>query len=240
MKTTMPGIGRRWHSALHLFSLVAVLAFLGGIVRAEDTPAPSPKSATAAASPVDAAAAGASAGKPDPAEMMKLMMEMAELNENHKLLGELVGTWDYTVKYWFDPSAPVNESKGIAVRKPTMDGRFFILESEGKMQMPGADGRMKQMDFKGTSIEGYDNAKKKFFATWMDNMSTGLMLAEGSYDPATKTYTYHATMELLPGEITKVRETVKVIDKDHHLFEFFEDRGGKEVRTMEITYARKK
>jgi hypothetical protein len=39
---------------------------------------------------------------------------------------------------------------------------------------------------------------------------------------------------------TKAREVIKVVDKDHHIFEWYEDRGGQEVKTMEINYARKK
>ena len=35
------------------------------------------------------------------------------------------------------------------------------------------------MTFKGTGIEGYDNGKKKFVGTWMDNMGTGIMMSEG-------------------------------------------------------------
>jgi len=31
----------------------------------------------------------------------------------------------------------------------------------------------------------------------------------------------------------------KLTDGDHHTLEFFEDRGGTEVRTMEIKYTRK-
>jgi hypothetical protein len=37
----------------------------------------------------------------------------------------------------------------------------------------------------------------------------------------------------------KVRELLKLTDKDHHTFEFYEDQGdGKEVKTMEITCVR--
>src|SRR5207237_10329958 len=39
-------------------------------------------------------------GQPNEAEMMKQMMEMSKLNENHKLLADLVGTWNYTIKFW--------------------------------------------------------------------------------------------------------------------------------------------
>jgi hypothetical protein len=45
---------------------------------------------------------------------------------------------------------------------------------------------------------------------------------------------------MMPGMKTKVRELVKITDKDHHVFEWYEDRGGNEVRTMEISYTRKK
>ena len=82
---------------------------------------------------------------------------------------------------------------------------------------------MMEMDFQGQGLEGYDNVKKKFVSTWIDNMGTGIMIAEGTYDPATKTFTYNSEMEMIPGMKTKVRETVKVTDKDHHTFEYFED-----------------
>ncbi len=172
---------------------------------------------------------------------MKRMMELAKLNENHKLLADLVGTWSYTVKMWMNPdaSAPPSESKGTAVRKPIMNGRYFTMDVSGKMQMPGPDGKIKDMDFKGTSIEGYDNVKQKFVSTWADNMSTGIMMSEGTYDPAEKTFTYNAEMEMIPGMKQKVREVFKIADKDHHTFEWYEDRSGKQAKTMEINYTRK-
>src|SRR5205085_1903817 len=45
----------------------------------------------------------ASSGMPNEGEMMKQMMEMAKLNENHKLLTSLDGTWNYKIKFWTDP-----------------------------------------------------------------------------------------------------------------------------------------
>jgi hypothetical protein len=97
---------------------------------------------------------------------------------------------------------------------------------------------MMTMDFKGRATEGYDNAKKKFVSSWIDNMTTGIMLSEGTYDPSTKTFTFHATHDVAPGVQTKIRETVKITDKDHHVMEWFEQRGGQEVKTMEIAYTR--
>jgi hypothetical protein len=45
---------------------------------------------------------------------------------------------------------------------------------------------------------------------------------------------------MLPGKITKIREVVRIVDNDHHTFEWFEDRNGSEAKTMEIDYTRKK
>jgi hypothetical protein len=107
---------------------------------------------------------------------MKQMMELSKTGENHKLLANLAGTWVYDIKFWMnpDPNAPPSESKGTAVRKPIMNRRYFVMDVSGKMQMPGPDGKPKDMQFKGMSIEGYDNVKKKFVATWIDNMAQAL------------------------------------------------------------------
>ncbi len=180
-------------------------------------------------------------GQANESEMMAMMMEMMKPGENHKLLANGVGTWDYHVKAWMspDPNSAPTESSGTAVTRAVFDGRFFISEHAGKMQMPGPDGKMMDMDFKGIGTEGYDNAKKKFVATWIDNMGTGIMGLEGTYDAGTKTLTYLGEYQMMPGMKTKVREVLKLSDRDHRTFEFFEDRGGTEVRTLEIKYTRK-
>lgn len=180
-------------------------------------------------------------GQPDEAQMMAMMTEMAKPGENHKLLEGFVGKWTYHVKFWMspDPAAPPMEYSGEAVTKPIMGGRYFQSDVSGKMQMPGADGKMTDMDFKGMSIDGYSNAKKKFESSWVDNMGTGILNSEGDYDPASKAITYKAEYVEMPGKLTKMREVVKITDKNHHTFEFYEDHDGKEVKTMEISYTRK-
>jgi hypothetical protein len=175
-------------------------------------------------------------------KLMQQMMELSKLNENHKLLSGLDGTWTYTVKMWMtpDPASKPQESKGVAVRKSIMDGRFVEMDVTGKMQIPGAGGKMQEMTFKGHGMEGYDNVKKKFVGTWIDNMGTGIMLAEGDYDPASKTFTYDGEVEMMPGMKQKIHEVVKLTDKDHMVFEWYENHGGQQAKTMEIDYTRKK
>lgn len=165
--------------------------------------------------------------------MMTMMMELAKPGENHKLLEGLAGSWTYASKFWFsqDTNTPPMESSGKAVAKPIMGGRYLQSENTGNMN---------GMEFQGIEIAGYDNVKKKFVSSWVDNMGTGIMLSEGTYDPATKTITYKSEYEPMPGMKTKVRETLKITDSDHHTFSFYEDRGGHEVKTMEIVCTREK
>ena len=51
-----------------------------------------------------------------------------------------------------------------------------LAKSPANMEMPGADGKMKKTEFKGMSIDAYDNVKQKFVSTWIDNMGTGVMM----------------------------------------------------------------
>jgi len=222
------------HRCKHVRSVVAVLlcAAVSLAARAQNEPSKAEPSKTP-----DKPAAG----QPSESEMMAMMMELAKPGDNHKLLAAGVGTWSYAVKMWMspDPKAPPTESSGTTIIKEALGGRYFIGEHTGKFQMPGPDGKMMEMDFKGISTEGYDNAKKMFVATWIDNMGTSIVYLLGTYDSATKTFTYRGEEEMMPGVKTKVREVLKITDNDHHSFEWYEDRGGTEVKTMEISYTRK-
>ncbi|HEY4757205.1 MAG TPA: hypothetical protein VIH43_01495, partial [Chthoniobacterales bacterium] len=64
------------------------------------TPATSPATSTDSTSAQSASATGQ---MPNPQEMMKQMMEMSKLNENHKLLSERNGNWNLAIKMWMNP-----------------------------------------------------------------------------------------------------------------------------------------
>jgi hypothetical protein len=189
-----------------------------------------------------AAMPSGSAGQPGSPDMTKEMMALSQPNDNHKLLSSLDGSWDFALKFWMnpDPNAKPEESKGTATRKSLMGGRYVMMDVTGTMQMPGPDGKMQSMTFKGLGIEGYDNVKKKFVASWIDNMGTGIALSEGAYDPATKSFTYTLQMEPMPGMKTHAREVLKVTDENHMALEWYEGQGASEKKTMEISYTRKK
>jgi len=121
------------------------------------------------------------ADKSNDVQMMTMMTELAKPGENHKIIEGLAGSWTYTTKFWLSPdmNTPPMESSGTAVAKSIMGGRYLQTDNAGKMQMPGPDGKMMDMEFHGMQIDGFDNVKKKFASSWVDNMGTGIMLSGG-------------------------------------------------------------
>ncbi|PYJ64225.1 MAG: hypothetical protein DME74_00565 [Verrucomicrobia bacterium] len=235
----LPAVTDRWQDA-SMKILMPLITILFATLIATPSFAQTTSTSPAGASSSSAAQPAASGGQPNQQEMMKQMMEMSKLNENHKLLSSLDGNWNYTIKFWMnpDPNAKPQESKGTATRKSVMGGRYVMMDVSGKMQMPGEDGKMKDVQFKGMGLEGYDNVKKKFIGSWIDNMGTGIQFSEGTYDPATKTFTYTSEMEMVPGMKSQVREVLKVADNNHMMLEWYENQGGQEKKTMEINYTR--
>jgi len=164
--------------------------------------------------------------------MMEKWKEFATPNENHQVLGALVGDWNYTIKWWMSPDGEPEISKGTSEVEWIMGGRFIQHEVEGtSMGQP----------FEGLGVTGYDNEKKQYQSTWIDNMGTGIMTASGSYDAKTKTLSDQGTFSC-PAEGQKsFRAVTKFIDQDNFTYEWYmAGPDGKEFRAMEIVYARKK
>ena len=221
-------------------TFISLFTILFAILIATSSNAQGPATSPATATGSTSAQSAPATGEPNPPEMMKQMMEMSKLNENHKLLASMDGNWAFAIKMWMnpDPNAAPQQSKGTATRKSIMGGRFVMMDVTGKMQMPDETGKMKDMQFKGMGVEGYDNAKQKFVSSWIDNMGTGIQFSNGTYDPAAKTFTYTSEIEMTPGMKMPVREVIKLTDKDHMSLEWYETHGGQEKKTMEIAYTR--
>jgi len=177
-------------------------------------------------------------GTPEAAAMQKqmeeAMMKAGMPGPEHAEMAKNAGTWDAEVKFldmasgkWSDPS------KGTARFEPIFDGRYMQMTFEGTMTMGG-----QTMPFKGMSIMGYDNMKKKYFSTWIDSMSTMMMKSEGT--KSGNTLTLMGSMPDPMGHESKTREVVTHTDADHMKYEMYCDMMGKEAKMMEINYTRKK
>lgn len=173
------------------------------------------------------------ASNPQQDAMMKAYMEYATPGAPHKAMQNLVGAWDANIKSWMDPSAPPTETKGISTFTSVMDGRYLEEQAEGSFN---------GMPFHGRGLYAYDNMKKKYVGTWIDNMGTGVMMSEGTSPDSGKTINWTGkASDPMSGKEQSYRSTMHMVSADQYHFEMFgPDPSGKEVKMMEITYNRKK
>jgi hypothetical protein len=166
--------------------------------------------------------------------------DLSRTNENHQLLASLNGEWSFTGKHIpADTSIKAIETFGTFSRKGIWEDRYFISETSSgkKIKMSWADGR--EVTYHDMYIDGYDNIKKKFYFVMGGNhQSTGLLSAEGSYDPATKTLTYEAEKESAPGKKIKIHILVKIIDSNHYTTEWHWRNEMQELGKTETYYTR--
>jgi hypothetical protein len=169
--------------------------------------------------------------KPPMDPMMEAMMKAATPGDAHKSLDMFAGSWKTTVKSWMAPGTDPMTMEGTSETKWMMGGRY--LEQRFTSAFMG-------MPFEGLGYTGYDNIKKQYWSTWMDNMSTAMMTSTGSYDG--KTWTFKGTMpDPMTGKDSTLDEKITVTDADHHVMEMWgAGPDGKNFKMMEIAYSRKK
>jgi hypothetical protein len=168
---------------------------------------------------------------PEAKAMMEAWQNASTPNENHQLLGRSVGNWNFTSSWWPNPEAPPTKSEGTATYEMILGGRY--LKETVRSEMRGES-------FEGIGYTGYDNVKKSFVSTWMDNMSTGILVSEGSWDAETKTYTWHGDyVDVMTGKSKQMRVINRIESADRQVAEFFDTNpDGREYKSMEIIYTR--
>ena len=154
--------------------------------------------------------------------------------KEHQMMAKWNGTWTGEMTMWMspDPNVPPTKSVGSAKNRMALGGRYQI--SEHKSNMMG-------MPFEGMSILAYDNHKKIFISSWIDNMGTGIMKLEGPWDEATKTITLRGKM-VDPSSTAEmqIREVFTIIDDNTQKMEFYAvGPDGKEFKSMEGILKRK-
>ena len=168
----------------------------------------------------------------DQAAGMKAWQDYMTPGDVHKMLAQSDGDWNEEVTFWMQPGAAPMTNKSIAHNEMIMSGRY---------QQSKHTGDMMGMPYEGMSILGYDNAKKIFISTWIDNMGTGVMTLEGVWNDKTKTINFKGKeVDPMNGKDIEVRETFQLIDNDNQQLEMFSVINGKESKTMKIHFTRKK
>ncbi|RXR32233.1 DUF1579 domain-containing protein [Flavobacterium piscinae] len=170
---------------------------------------------------------------PDSATIAKAWEDFMTPGEPHKMLALENGTWNEEMTMWMEPGAEPMKNTMTAESKMIYGDRYQETIHKGEfMGMP----------FEGKSTLAYNNASQEYTSTWIDNMSTGIMVISGKYDEATKTINFSGTtVDPVTKKEKAIRETYTIVDKNTRKMEMFDvDFSGKEYKSMEIIMTRKK
>jgi hypothetical protein len=200
----------------HALSATALALLLSGPLAAQDTTMQS-----SAAPPMT----------PEMQAMMEAYQKAGTPGAEHRKLAAMAGTYDLTVKAWHAPDTPPTTDTGTATRKMILGDRVMVEEVTSQMM---------GQPYSGQGLHGFDNVTGKYWATWSDSMSTGLMVSEGSCDAdmaCTYTGSYHDPVTKKP---QNTRMTTRWTDATTEVFEMHgPGPDGKETRMMEITYKKR-
>ncbi len=163
--------------------------------------------------------------------MMKAYESYATPGEEHTKMANDVGDWLENITIWSAPGAPPMKSTSKMAVTMVLEGRY---------QQAMHNGTFNNMPFKGLSTLAYDNAKKKYISTWIDNMGTGIMVMEGKPNASGKMMEMKGTqVDPVTGKDMEVREEIYFTDKNTQKMKMFMTPvNGKEFQSMEILMTR--
>lgn len=165
-------------------------------------------------------------------EEMKAWQENMTPGKYHKWLASMNGNWDATVKMWMDPTQPPNVSKATTTNEMILGGLY---------QRSTHNGNMMGMPFMGEAITAYDNAKKEFLATWIDNFGSSIMMMKGNVDEKANALTLEGKMmDPATGKDMHIKQILTVTSDDSYNMVMYMVMNGQEIKNMEISYTRAK
>ncbi len=168
----------------------------------------------------------------DSAAMAKAWESFMTPGDMHKWMASHVGTWEAEISSWMGSPEPT-KSKATDVVSMVMNGLYQVADLSSTMM---------GMPFQGRSTLAYDNAKKHFIMTWIDNLGSGIIMMTGEYDAATKTMHFKGKQtDPVTGKDVNIRQEQKFMDDDNYVLTMYGDGpDGKEAKFMEGTFKRVK
>ena len=165
-------------------------------------------------------------------DQMKAWTDYMTPGDVHKMIAKWDGKWKEDVTMWMQPGAPPTKSTATCVNKMVLGGRY---------QQSQHTGTMMGKPFEGMGTLAYDNARKMLISTWVDNMGTGIMYMEGTWDPASKSATFKGkSPDPTTGKEMDIKQVFTAVDDNTQKLEMFMTQEGQEFKTMEIMLTRAK
>jgi Protein of unknown function (DUF1579). len=167
----------------------------------------------------------------DSAAQMKAWQAYATPGAPHKMMADETGTWNCDMTFWEEPNGKPSKATSTANVKMVLGGRY---------QETNYQGTLMGQPFEGKSTLAYNNASKEYTTTFIDNMGTGMMVAIGKYDEATKSMDLKGDMvSQLNGKKAPYREVYTYVDEKTRKMEMYDTKNGSEYKSMEIIMTKK-
>jgi len=155
-----------------------------------------------------------------------------KLVAEHAALARDEGTWEATVEIQTGPPGSKPESsKGVEIDRLCCGGLWLVKEYKSDPSKP---------PFEGHGIIGYDPARKRYVAVWVDSDLTTPMISEGTYDATSRTMTMRGSMSANGKELRWRDVEVWKDDDTRQSTTYRPGPDGKESPSMSITYTRQK
>ncbi len=171
---------------------------------------------------------GAPLAGAQPDDAMSAYMAAAQPDEHHASLADLVGEWTFSMTHWPAPDAPPQMVEGSKTSEMIMGGRYLVSEYHADMG---------SFPFEGRSVTAYDRTAGEYVSTWIDNMSTTMMVSRGNDEGGALVMRANYT-----DPVTRAAQVHRTVDRQLpdgvHVTEYFVEEGGTERKTMEFVYRR--
>lgn len=168
---------------------------------------------------------------PDQKAAMEAWAKAGAPGPMHAFLAQFEGKWKAEITSYDNPGQPPVKSEGAGESRMIYGGRYLADELTGQMMGQPYEGR---------GITGYDNVKKQFVSTWIDNMSTAILVMTCAADPAGKVMRCQGTYDdPLTGKTFAMRSETRIEGPARHVMRIYGDTPqAKDVLMLEVVYTR--
>ena len=136
---------------------------------------------------------------------------------------------DSSVTATMDPSKPPEKSEGTSEGMLLLGGRFVQVQHHGTMM---------GQPFEGVMLLGYDNLRKKYTSSWVDNMGTQIASYDGTWNAAKKSLTMAGHfLDPMSGKPAHTRSVTAFPDANTMTYdEYMMGPDGKEMHGLHIDF----
>ncbi|MEZ5443371.1 MAG: DUF1579 family protein [Lysobacterales bacterium] len=162
--------------------------------------------------------------------MMEAYQKAGTPGPEHARLAASVGDYLLSIKTYQAPGAEPMHDVGKARRYMNLAGRVLVEE---------VDSAMMGQSFAGYGMTGFDNVSGRYWSTWNDSMTTGVMVSDGSCDASGACEFSGTYNDPITRQPISSRMTSKPAGDGVEIFHMYgPGPDGKEMLMMEITYTR--